>query len=313
MPATVDILLSVYNGESFLQQQLDSIAGQSYSDWRLILRDDGSSDKSREIIEQFKNNHPEKIEIVKDTKGNIGYNASFMELMGHATADHILLCDHDDFWYPEKISVLLAAIKDEEKKDNTKGILAFCDLQLTDEKLNITHDSFLRKMRFNKNNGNQVFFLKNYVPGCSTMFNKALLQEAFKTQNLIGFHDQWLITLAAAINGIVCVNKPLMKYRQHDKNAIGIKADQAQTLGLFIKDALKYAFQNKKYRQLMYSKNIAQLQNICSVLPGAVSKEASDFDAIDRSAYISRKLKNISKPYLIGRSFLEQLTYIICF
>src|ERR1700730_17321590 len=104
MPVNVDILLSGYNGEPYLQQQLESIALQTCSDWRLLVRNDGSTDKSEEIIERFKNKYLGKVEIVKDSKGNIGYNASFMELMRQATSDYIMLCDHDAYWYPEKIS-----------------------------------------------------------------------------------------------------------------------------------------------------------------------------------------------------------------
>jgi glycosyltransferase involved in cell wall biosynthesis len=313
MQVNVDILLSVYNGGLYLQEQLKSIVAQTYKDWRLLVRDDGSTDESIEIIEQFRNTYPEKVEVVKDDIGNQGYNASFMELMKHTKADHIMLCDQDDYWYPEKITELLAAIQMEEKKDSTKGILVFSDVELTDDKLNITCNSFLRQLKYNGNKGNQVFFLKNYAPGCSIMLNKILLQQASKTRNIIGFHDQWLIMLAAATNSIFCLNKPLMKYRQHSNNAIGIKGQQRQSLMPFIKDSLKYVFQNKRYRELMYSKNTAQMQNICSAFPALVSKETSAFIAIGRSGYMARKLRSISKPYLIGRSFLEQLTYIICF
>lgn len=309
----VEILLSVYNGEKYLATQLDSLFQQDYAFWKLTVRDDGSTDKSMAIIEQYRNKYPDKIVILADGKGNMGYNASYMELMKQAAADYILLCDQDDYWNPDKISELLAAIQSKEKIDASKGLLVFSDVELTDDKLNITSNSFLNKLRYNSRAGNQVFFLKNYVPGCSTIFNKALLQQAFKIQNIVGYHDQWLIMLAAATNGILCVKKSLMKYRQHNENAIGIRADQRQTFGLFIKDSLKYFLRNKEYRELLYSKNKAQLQNICSAFPGLVSKEASRFIAVDRSNYFSRKLRNISKPYLIGRSLLEQLTYIICF
>jgi glycosyltransferase involved in cell wall biosynthesis len=313
MPANVDILLSTYNGEKYLPEQLESVALQDYSDWKLIIRDDGSTDKTIQIIEQFKQKYSNRVTVIKDNKGNLGYSKSFLELMRQSAANYIMFCDQDDYWYPNKISTLLAALQNEGKKNQQSGCLVFSDLQIADGKLDVIGNSFLEHIGYAKSKGSQIFFLKNYVPGCSLMFNKALLQGALKTENIIGYHDYWLIMLAASMNKIVSEDKPLMKYRTHDRNAVGVKLEQEGNTGVLIKDSLKYFLQNEKYRTLLYSKNIAQLQNICSVFPDLVTKEAKAFCNIDKSSYFGRKLRNLSKPYLAGRSFMEQLTYIICF
>src|SRR5581483_8549808 len=116
MPSTVDILLSVFNGARYLPDQLDSIAKQDYTGWRVMVRDDGSKDNTVQIIEQFRQKHADKILILNDNQGNIGFNKSFMELMKQSTADYIMFCDHDDYWFPNKISSLLNALQNEGQK-----------------------------------------------------------------------------------------------------------------------------------------------------------------------------------------------------
>lgn len=316
MGSHVEILLSTYNGEKYLSQQLDSLIQQDYNEWTLTIRDDGSTDGTVKIIEQFSRGYSEKVKILKDNLGNLGYNKSFTELMMQSKGDYIMLCDQDDFWEPNKVSELLGAIQKEEIGNPNKGILAFADLLLADENLNTRGASFLKQMRYKNQLGQQIFFLKNYAPGCNTIINKVLLQQALKTKNIVELHDYWLILLSASIGSILYVDKPLMKYRLHDGNEIGMKTKQISTGGkisLFIKDCLKYFLQNKKFRDLMYSKNMAQMENIYSVFPDLISKEAKDFINIDKSLYLARKFRNMNRPYLVGQTMLDQLTYIICF
>jgi hypothetical protein len=158
--------------------------------------------------------------------------------------------------------------------------------------------------------------LKSYNPGCNLLFNRALINYSENIDNIVNLHDYWLMMICSAVGKITCINKPLMKYRMHDKNAIGIMKKDYTFAGrflLFVKDILKFGFANKKYRSLMYWHNIGQMKNICEQLPENVSKEALEFSMIDKSNYFLRKIKAITKPYTLENSFLEQLTYIICF
>ena len=122
--------------------------------------------------------------------------------------------------------------------------------------------------------------------------------------------------VCSAVGKISFIDKPLMKYRIHSSNAIGFIEQHnkfMKRLSLFIKDTLKYAATNKKYRNLLYFKNIQQMLNICDHLSANVSKRAIAFSAIDRSNYFSRKMKNIIAPYIVERSLLKQITYVVCF
>ena len=70
--AAIDILLATYNGEAFLEEQLESIAAQTHGDWRLIARDDGSADRTTEVMDAFRARHPDKVVVVEDGDGNLG-------------------------------------------------------------------------------------------------------------------------------------------------------------------------------------------------------------------------------------------------
>ena len=316
MNKVVEILLSTYNGEKYLRVQLDSILKQDHSYWRLVIRDDGSKDGTLVILNEYVQKYPDKISLLKDNEGNLGFSASFSKLVKQCSADYIMYCDQDDYWHPDKISIMLSVMLEEETNLPAVAHVVFSDLQLADSDMRIVSSSFLTRMRYSSRKGMQIFFLKNYVPGCNLLFNKTLVQQALKTNNIINLHDHWLLMVCSSIGKLTYVNKPLMDYRTHDSNAIGfIESNNTfyKRLSLFFKDSVKYGLFNKKYRNLLYSKNIEQMKNICNTFPAEVSKRAIAFSQTDKSNYFSRKIKNITCPYIMEGSLLKQLTYIICF
>ncbi len=316
MNVSVEILLSAYNGEKYLGVQLDSILQQDYTNWRLTIRDDGSKDSTKSIISEYVSKYPDKIKLYSDTEGNLGFNASFCKLLKQCSADYAIYCDQDDFWFPSKISTMLSVMLEEETRLPDKAHIVFSDLQVADAGLNMISASFLKMAGHNPDKGMQVFFLKNYVPGCNMLFNRKLIEQAMQTENIICLHDHWLLMVCSSAGKLSFINKPLMKYRMHDTNAIGYfpaKTPFMKQVGLFFKDNLKYGLANKKYRTLLYARNIAQMQNICSHLGVDVSKDAIAFAEINNSNYFVRKIRSLSKPYILENSLFKQLTYVICF
>lgn len=110
--ARVDILLSTYNGGRFLPCQLDSILAQTHRDFRLVVRDDGSSDATVEIVGRYAAADP-RITILRGApSGNIGYRASFLALLAaESDADYFAFCDQDDCWKPEKLALAVGALE----------------------------------------------------------------------------------------------------------------------------------------------------------------------------------------------------------
>ena len=101
----VDILLSTYNGEKYLPELLHSLENQTHDNWHLYIRDDGSTDSTPILIENFIKRYPKKSNFI-DGK-NIGAIKSFGELLKKSNSDYVLLCDQDDVWLDNKISLLL--------------------------------------------------------------------------------------------------------------------------------------------------------------------------------------------------------------
>ena len=101
---TIDILMATYNGEKYLDTQINSILNQTEQNFRLLICDDHSRDGTGALIEKFSREYPSKIFIVKSEK-NLGAKANFSFLMQHATADYIMFADQDDFWQEEKILI----------------------------------------------------------------------------------------------------------------------------------------------------------------------------------------------------------------
>ena len=89
MNSPVEILLSTYNGEKYLAAQLDSIIQQNYPHWKLLVRDDGSSDKTVLILDSYIQKYPDKITLLNDNDGNIGYSNSFSKLLRQSSADYV--------------------------------------------------------------------------------------------------------------------------------------------------------------------------------------------------------------------------------
>ena len=136
----VQILLSTYNGERYLGALLDSILAQTYQDWNLLIRDDGSSDGTMSVIQDY---------ISKDSritllpsKENVGVISSFELLLKSSSAPYLLFCDQDDVWLPKKVDILYSCMLDEERNFPGKPLLVHSDLLVVDADLNIISNSF---------------------------------------------------------------------------------------------------------------------------------------------------------------------------
>ncbi len=141
----IDILLATYNGAAFLNQQLGSVENQTHRNWRLIVRDDGSTDKTPGIIEAFRARHPDKVVVLRDDDGNLGLVRNFSRLMEHAGAGYVAFCDQDDVWKPEKLELSLQKMRSLETEHGPeRPLLVVTDLSVVDEDLQVVHLSFWR-------------------------------------------------------------------------------------------------------------------------------------------------------------------------
>lgn len=219
----VAILLAVYNGEKYLKEQIESILSQTFTDFKIIIRDDGSKDSSVSIIQDYCNKYPQKI-FALNGKPTGGAAKNFAALLDHCDEDYIMFCDQDDVWLPDKIEKTLAAMKAAENGGKTP-VLVHTDLMVVDQNLTVISQSFFNFQQLKQNNVTLPRLLvQNYVTGCTIMINRALRQKCGNIPDECIMHDWWLALIASLFGKVICINEATMLYRQHDDNQVGAKA-----------------------------------------------------------------------------------------
>lgn len=215
----VNILMATYNGEKFLAQQIESIQKQTFKEWNLLIRDDGSSDKTCDIIRNFTAKDSRICFINENEHHNLGVIKSFFMLVNYEVADFYFFSDQDDVWLPEKLSVSLEAAK---HKASDVPLLVYTDLKVVNQELNILQDSMIRAQSHHANTTLLPELTENTVTGGTMMINHALAEKWF-TPNDILMHDWFLALLAASLGEIIYLDLPTQLYRQHDNNVLGAR------------------------------------------------------------------------------------------
>lgn len=222
MDDKVIILLSTYNGEKFLKEQLDSLLKQDFSEWVCHIRDDGSKDKTCEIIKTYVDSYPLKF-INKTTNENKGAAQSFLELLGtteNKENTYYMFCDQDDVWNANKISLCLKKMKQNETQK--KGpVLIHTDLRIVDERLQTINNSMEEYMHLDfEKSAFCNLLIQNNITGCTMMINNDLKKQIIIREEII-MHDWWIALVASITGKIDYVKESTILYRQHNQNVVG--------------------------------------------------------------------------------------------
>jgi glycosyltransferase involved in cell wall biosynthesis len=239
MEDEVDIILAVHNGEEFIEEQIQSILKQTHINWRLIVRDEASSDSTLNIVERYAQKYEDKIFSYHDNRKR-GACQNFAKGLELSTANYIMFADCDDYWLPDKIGATLKKMKAMESKHGRDiPMLVFTDLKVVDIKLNVINDSFWDYQNLDPENGKKLnkLLIYNVITGCTMMINRRLKELAVPIPKEAVMHDNWLGMVASAFGKIEYISTPTILYRQHGKNDSGArKYDYAYV----IKKALQY-------------------------------------------------------------------------
>lgn len=205
------VLMSTYNGEKYLRQQIDSILGQQNVEVKLLVRDDGSHDATLSILDEYKAKG-----LLDYYQGeNLGPARSFMHLLQNApTSDYYAFADQDDVWLPEKLSVAVNSLSEHEYAP----ALYFCQTQLVDENLNKKENVVIHPfLTF----GESIVY--KFIGGCTMVLNNSLRHIIGNEQPVyIRMHDTWVYFIAQAVNAYIYFDRnPHIFYRQHDGNTLG--------------------------------------------------------------------------------------------
>lgn len=217
MPSRILILLSTYNGEQYIADQLDSILAQRFSgELNVLIRDDGSTDATVAKIDDFRD---PRITLIAGN--NLGAKGSYLQLTAMAeddSADYFAFADQDDIWLPDKLQRAVSCLRQQ-------GALLYCSaLQLVDESLRP-----LEVYRFRGAVEFEASLLRNAASGCTCVFGRELLRWLRRPvdSGQILMHDWWAYQLACAYGEVFYDDESHILYRQHGGNAVGLEVGAA--------------------------------------------------------------------------------------
>ena len=224
----IDILMATYNGETYLKEQIESILNQTHKDFRLLISDDCSKDSTREILSKYAKKD-KRIKIYKQEK-NLGYVKNFEFLLSKVENEYYMFSDQDDVWLPDKVKKSLETLIE------TNSDLAFSDLVVVDEKLDVIKDSFLDFCglldRSKKKQNYDTYYLYNSIAGCTIIGRKYMRDKIIPMpeNSKLVIHDYWMGLMAASYGKIAYIDRKDILYRQHDNNCVGYGGKNAKVL-----------------------------------------------------------------------------------
>ena len=199
----VSVCMAVFNGEKYLREQIDSILPQLGKNDELIVSDDGSTDATLSILNDY---NDDRITILKSDQSSIIKN--FENALTYSNGEIIFLADQDDVWYPSKVAECLKHLQ--------KYDLVFSNVRVFRDDITDTELFYSKK-------GTKTGILRNLIKsnyiGATMAFNRRVLQKALPFPQGIYMHDIWLAMTAEIVGKTFFIEKPLMGYRRHGENA----------------------------------------------------------------------------------------------
>ena len=214
----IQVLMSAYNGEKYLKEQIESILNQQGVEVSLLIRDDGSKDNTVLILEQYSKTN-ENVQYYKGS--NIGVRQSFFDLLNHAdrACDYFAFSDQDDYWLPEKLRRAAEILEGKKKED--------CPLLYGSMVIYASEDLKDRREVPYKNRRAVTFgnaLAENIFMGCTEVFNRSLLELAANhIPKKEVWHDWWLYLTASCFGQAIYDEKAYILYRQHGNNQLGMQ------------------------------------------------------------------------------------------
>lgn len=225
----IAIVLATYNPNlEYFQKQIESIKNQTYQNWVCHIVDDCSQTEYQISIKEI---------IAEDSRficyfhnNNLNHYHNFERGLKYAIQDSeitaIALADQDDIWYPQKLSVSL------EKLRSEKSVLVHSDLEMIDSNDQIINYSTWKfEARNPEKLSTDLLLLRNVVTGCSVLFCTSIIQDIlpFPVQDkILWYHDWWIALVASHKGKIGHIHQPLIQYRIHSTNNVGVVKNAGQ-------------------------------------------------------------------------------------
>ncbi|MEE3467164.1 MAG: glycosyltransferase family 2 protein [Eubacterium sp.] len=284
MEPLVEIVLTTYNGERFIGEQLDSLLQQTHSALRILVFDDGSTDGTEAIVREYIDRH-DNIVWHKNER-NRGYTMNFLHGLRTTKADYVMLCDQDDIWKPDKVEKTLKTMVEAEKEDKETPILVFTDAEIYDGRTT-GNRSFHKTTHLNtKKVDLGSVLMENKCIGCTVMVNRALLGHLEHLPKVIRVHDWWLALIAAGFGRIVYRDEMTLYYRQHDHNEIG-----GTEYSGYVKKRLGAIGAQREVVRTTYRQGAAFYKLFMAELPEETRRVAEAFAGMERASFFGRRVR----------------------
>ncbi|WP_051287222.1 glycosyltransferase family 2 protein [Algoriphagus mannitolivorans] len=207
----ISVAMTTYNGEVYLRKQLDSILNQTKQVDEIWVGDDGSTDGTLSILEEY--SQKTNLQFFTNSK-NLGFVKNFEKTLLKCTGDLIFLSDQDDVWFPKKVETMVGMMGD--------NLLIHSDCRLIDEEGHVLKELFKGEIR--THNQAEDFLFANVVTGCTALIDRKLLQIALPFPKGVLYHDWYLALIASYQGKLAYIPQPLVDYRQHSSQDTGAGA-----------------------------------------------------------------------------------------
>jgi glycosyltransferase involved in cell wall biosynthesis len=241
------VLLSCFEGAAFLPALLDSIIGQDYPNFGILIRDDDSGDGTPALIKEFAECHKGRVSVVSSKcKRRLGPRESFRQLLEEGLRvgddiDFFFFADQDDVWLPHKLASFARRIQEDAEAE--RPALLHSDLRVVGRELELIHQSYLRYQGLDpRANRPGNLALVNTVTGCATAINRALAKLCVEMPAEAVMHDWWAALLASVYGRVLYIDEALVLYRQHGANTLGARRYERGSVA----ERIKRQWQNER-------------------------------------------------------------------
>jgi glycosyltransferase involved in cell wall biosynthesis len=287
----ISVAVATFNGAPYIASQLDSILAQDLPAEEIIVCDDLSTDETTNILRDYERRSLIKLYVNEQRLGIIN---NFKRAVSCCKqGNYIAFSDQDDIWLPEKLGENIASLRPID--DGKTPALTFSDLTLVNDQLETIHPSFWRVLDINpdKEDISSLLF-GNIVTGCTVMMNQEMRQLFCDMPDdpLVTMHDAWLGLIAYTWGRHAHVNKPLVRYRQHGRNAT-FATNRQDTLLTRVQRSIAQILNNDAY----LTKEINQARTFRDTYASRISPEhlqvINDFIELGKRSFIRKKYSSI--------------------
>lgn len=304
------IAMATFNGEAYIREQLNSLAGQSLLPYELVVCDDGSSDRTLDILQEFEKEALFPVRIYRNPS-RLGFADNFLQAASKCSGEWVAFCDQDDIWFSEKLVTVNEAIEHSSASDL---MLVTHSVQMASEDLSLRNGGQPRsrkdriaglntwsaaalggvnKLRSHKDrtlgpNCHPGFW---GLPGFTCVFRRELVAcfdwkvrpRSYHGNYPSQFHDNWICMLANALGSVHHIAKPLVIYRRHDAALTGDY--ERKSLGERIALSRRVGAERYSFMALVARESAAVLSGLAQSAPNARSS-----DKLMRSGMLFQKL-----------------------